>query len=74
MGGALTARYDYVEYETGKRKLYNLYADPTELTNIYNSTSPTLISSLQAGRARGQRTRVGHFMQYGGGPLECYDS
>jgi N-acetylglucosamine-6-sulfatase len=35
-----TARYNYVEYATGERELYDLNADPTELTNIYNPDSP----------------------------------
>jgi N-acetylglucosamine-6-sulfatase len=42
-----TGRYNYVEYETGERELYDLNADPAELTNIYNSASQTLISNLQ---------------------------
>jgi N-acetylglucosamine-6-sulfatase len=41
-----TAQYSYVEYATGERELYDLNADPTELTNTYNSASPTLISNL----------------------------
>ena len=32
-----TARHNYVEYGTGERGLYDLNADPTELTNIHNS-------------------------------------
>src|SRR5215216_1799385 len=43
-----TPQYSYVEYATGEKELYDLNADPTELTNIYNSASPTLISNLQA--------------------------
>jgi N-acetylglucosamine-6-sulfatase len=43
-----TSRYNYVEYATGERELYDLNADPTELTNIYNSASSTLISDLHA--------------------------
>jgi N-acetylglucosamine-6-sulfatase len=42
-----TPQYSYVEYSTGERELYDLNADPTELANIYNSASPTLISNLQ---------------------------
>jgi N-acetylglucosamine-6-sulfatase len=42
-----TARYNYVEYGTGERELYDLDADPTELTNIYNSASQTLRSQLK---------------------------
>jgi N-acetylglucosamine-6-sulfatase len=33
--GMRTAQYSYVEYETGEKELYDLNADPTELTNIY---------------------------------------
>jgi N-acetylglucosamine-6-sulfatase len=43
-----TAQYSYVEYETGEKELYDLNADPTELTNIYASASPTLLSDLKA--------------------------
>jgi N-acetylglucosamine-6-sulfatase len=44
-----TAHYSYVEYPTtGEKELYDLNADPTELTNIYNSASPSLLSDLQA--------------------------
>jgi N-acetylglucosamine-6-sulfatase len=42
-----TARYNYVEYGTGEKELYDLNADPTELTNIYNSTPQTLLSELK---------------------------
>ncbi len=43
-----TPQYNYVEYATGERELYDLNADPTELTNIYNRASSTLISDLHA--------------------------
>ena len=43
-----TARYNYVEYATGERELYDLSADPTELTNIYGSAPRTLVSDLHA--------------------------
>ncbi|HEV2743612.1 MAG TPA: sulfatase/phosphatase domain-containing protein, partial [Rubrobacter sp.] len=43
-----TSRYNYVEYATGERELYDLSADPTELTNIYGSAPRTLISDLHA--------------------------
>jgi N-acetylglucosamine-6-sulfatase len=43
-----TSRYNYVEYGTGERELYDLDADPTELTNIYDSASPALVSSLSS--------------------------
>ena len=41
-----TSRYNYVEYATGERELYDLDADPQELTNIYTSASSTLRSNL----------------------------
>jgi hypothetical protein len=43
-----TTRYNYVEYGTSERKLYDLNADPTELTNIHASASPTLLSDLRS--------------------------
>jgi len=43
-----TSQYNYVEYETGERELYDLNADPTELTSIHASASPTLIANLKA--------------------------
>jgi arylsulfatase A-like enzyme len=43
-----TAQYNYVEYETGEKELYDLNADPYELTNIYASASPTLLNDLKA--------------------------
>jgi N-acetylglucosamine-6-sulfatase len=40
----------YVEYNGGQRELYDLAADPYELTNVYNSTAPpsALVSRLKA--------------------------
>jgi N-acetylglucosamine-6-sulfatase len=43
-----TAQYSYVEYATGEKELYDLNADPYELTNIYSSASPKLLSDLKA--------------------------
>jgi N-acetylglucosamine-6-sulfatase len=43
-----TDRYNYVEYATGEKELYDLNADPFELTNIYNSAPQTLRSELKA--------------------------
>jgi N-acetylglucosamine-6-sulfatase len=43
-----TARYNYVEYETGEKELYDLNADPTELTSIHASASPALLSDLKS--------------------------
>ena len=42
-----TPQYNYVEYATGERELYDLNADPTELTNIFPRASQTLRSNLQ---------------------------
>ena len=42
-----TSRYLYVEYATGEKELYDLKADPYELTNIYASASPTLLRNLK---------------------------
>jgi arylsulfatase A-like enzyme len=57
-----TAQYNYVEYETGEKELYDLSADPTELTNIYPSASPTLRSNLKA--------RLDALKQCGTGPTQ----
>jgi len=43
-----TARHNYVEYGTGEKELYDLDADPTELTNIFNRASQALRSELEA--------------------------
>jgi arylsulfatase A-like enzyme len=43
-----TGRHNYVEYGTGEKELYDLNADPTELTNIYNRAPQTLRSELKA--------------------------
>jgi N-acetylglucosamine-6-sulfatase len=43
-----TSRYHYVEYPTtGEKELYDLNTDPYELTNIYASAPPTLLSDLK---------------------------
>jgi N-acetylglucosamine-6-sulfatase len=44
-----TSRYNYVEYlTTGDKELYDLKTDPYELTNIYESASPALLSNLKS--------------------------
>jgi N-acetylglucosamine-6-sulfatase len=43
-----TARYNYVEYATGEKELYDPNADPTELTSIHANAAPSLLSSLRA--------------------------
>ena len=47
---ATTTKGKYVEYEGTERELYNLGADPYELANTYDTTSPpaTLVSRVQA--------------------------
>ncbi len=42
-----TARHNYVEYGTGERELYDLDADPTELTNTHDRAPQTLRSELK---------------------------
>jgi arylsulfatase A-like enzyme len=44
-----TPQYLYVEYAIGERELYDLHADPYELSNLASAVSPALLSSL-AGR------------------------
>ncbi len=41
-----TAQYTYVEYGNGDRELYDLKADPNELTNIARRAEPDLIRTL----------------------------
>ena len=43
-----TQRYLYVEYESKEHELYDLRKDPYELNNLYDSTTPALISELDA--------------------------
>jgi N-acetylglucosamine-6-sulfatase len=43
-----TSRYNYVEYATGEKELYDLIGDPYELTSIHASASPRLLSNLKA--------------------------
>ncbi|GII46329.1 sulfatase [Planotetraspora silvatica] len=43
-----TAQYAYVEYETGERQLYDLYADPNEMHNIAATADPQLVATLSA--------------------------
>ena len=35
--GVRTWRYKYIKYRDGSRELYDLFADPFELTNVTNS-------------------------------------
>ncbi|GII57202.1 sulfatase [Planotetraspora thailandica] len=41
-----TQQYAYVEYATGERQLYDLYADPDEMHNIAAIADPVLINTL----------------------------
>lgn len=43
-----TPTHTYVVYSTGERELYDLRADPYELTNIVKSADPVLIARLEA--------------------------
>jgi N-acetylglucosamine-6-sulfatase len=62
-----TAHYSYVEYPTtGEKELYDLNADPTELTNIYNSASPSLLSDLEQ-RLNALKSCAGHTSE----PTSC---
>ena len=57
----------YVEYEGTERELYDLGADPYELTNRYEATAPPpdlvsrlkVLETLQWSRLRGGRERTG---------------
>lgn len=46
--GVRTDRYVYVEYRTGERELYDLAADPNQLTNIAETADPALVDRLAA--------------------------
>ena len=43
-----TAKYLYVDYESGEYELYDLVADPYELNNFYDSADPALVAELQS--------------------------
>ncbi|MGH3752017.1 MAG: sulfatase family protein [Pseudonocardiaceae bacterium] len=44
--GLRTSQYLYVEYTTGDRELYDLAADPAELTNLAPTADPRLLDTL----------------------------
>lgn len=44
--GIRTANYTYVEHATGEKELYDLKADPYQLSNIITSPNPDLLKSL----------------------------
>jgi N-acetylglucosamine-6-sulfatase len=68
-----TSRYNYVEYQTGEKEIYDLDADPTELTNNLQQGTPgaALRAKGEAGRAEGlhRGRRVSDILQEGGGRL-----
>jgi hypothetical protein len=43
-----TSQYHYVEYETGEKELYDLTADPTELTNKYAGLAPATVRKIHS--------------------------
>lgn len=46
--GIRTAKYTYIEYETGEKELYDIAADPYELDNKAATADPALLDSLHA--------------------------
>ena len=46
--GFRTATYKYVHYADGFQGIYDLAADPDELRNLANSTSPATLAALFA--------------------------
>jgi N-acetylglucosamine-6-sulfatase len=46
--GVRVAGFTYVEYVTGEKELYDLRADPDQLTNIAVTADPALVASLHA--------------------------
>lgn len=57
--GLRTLRYKYVEYWTGVRELYDLSADPYELTNVADSASSSALLSELSSRLRALATCQG---------------
>jgi len=46
--GVRTETHKYVEYDNGKKELYDLETDPYELESLHESTSPSLLEDLKA--------------------------
>ena len=46
--GLRTARHTYVEYGTGERELYDLRADPFQLSNLAGTADPGLLEAFAA--------------------------
>jgi arylsulfatase A-like enzyme len=43
-----TESHKYVEYITGEKELYDLFADPYELDSLYESAEPALVNDLSS--------------------------
>jgi N-acetylglucosamine-6-sulfatase len=52
MQGVRTAEWKYLEYESGRRQLYNLVADPHELTNVVGDPRNAEVVAQLARRLR----------------------
>src|SRR5215208_5254358 len=46
--GVRTETHKYVEYDNGKKELYDLETDPYELESLHESTNPSLLEDLKA--------------------------
>ena len=46
--GVRTETHKYVEYDNGKKELYDLQADPYELESLHDSGTPSLLEDLKA--------------------------
>ena len=46
--GIRTETHKYVEYDNGKKELYDLEADPYELESLHESADPSLLGDLKA--------------------------
>jgi N-acetylglucosamine-6-sulfatase len=48
IAGVRTETHKYVEYDNGKKELYDLEADPYELESLHESGAPSLLEDLKA--------------------------
>lgn len=46
--GVRTARYTYVEYQSGEKELYDHQTDPAQLANIATTADPMIVAGLAA--------------------------
>ena len=46
--GVRTETQKYVEYDTGKKELYDLQNDPYEMESLHESADPALVEDLKA--------------------------